>query len=128
MNNILGLIGLAKRAGKLALGEEMCSIAVRDRKARAIFTASDASSRAISWAESCGTPHLPLPITKAELGALFSRASCAQFVILDLGIAASIAEKLALSSDSYKKVSDILSEQNARAKKRKAKKQSRKAI
>ena len=95
MNNALGLLGIARRAGKLALGDEQCSIAVRDRKARALFTEQDAAERAKSWAKSTGVPYLPLPITKAELGALTGRASVAQVAVLDVGIAASVAQKLA---------------------------------
>ena len=126
MNNALGLIGIAKRAGKVAIGEDMCSIAVRDKKARAICTASDASERTKSFAESCGVPHLPLEITKDELGALLGRTSCAQLVFLDIGIASAVAEKLAAVNPMYNDVCESLSEAAARAKKRKFKKQSRK--
>ena len=126
MNNALGLIGIAKRAGKLGIGSEVCSIAVRDGKAYAICTASDASSRTISWAEEIETPHLPLDITKLELGALLGRASCAQLVILDAGIAASVAEKLAEKNPAYGDVRDQLKALYERQKKRKQKKISRK--
>lgn len=126
MNNTLGLIGLAKRAGKIAIGEEPCAIAVRDKKARAIFTASDASDRAKAWAESTGVPYISLSSTKAELGHLLGRASCAQFVLLDIGMAASIAGKLAQQDPAYNAICETLLQQASRAAKRKEKKRSRK--
>lgn len=127
MNNALGLIGIARRAGKIAFGEDMCSIAVRDNKAKAICTASDASERTIAFAESCGVVHLPLELTKIELGALIGRATCAQLAILDVGIAASVAQKLCLLNPVYQEASDTLAQLDARAKRRKAKKLSRKS-
>ena len=126
MNNALGLVGLAKRAGKIAIGDEQCSIAVRERKARAIFTASDASDRTKSWAENTNIPHLSLSETKSELGHLFGRASCAQFALLDIGMAAAVVQKLAANDPSYISIYDLLSAQAQRAAKRKEKKRSRK--
>ena len=126
MNNAFGLLGLARRAGKLAYGEDMTSLAVRDKRARAICTASDATERVVNFAESSGVPHLPLSLTKDELGALIGRASCAQLAILDVGIAASIAEKLSAEDLKYKETAEILSALAVRAKKRKQKKDSRK--
>lgn len=126
MNNAMGLIGLAKRAGKLAIGEESCGIAVRDKKARALFTASDASARTKAWAEQSGVPHIPLPSSKAELGHLLGRASCAQFALLDVGIAASVVQKLAVDDPTYAASCEILTQQALRAAKRKEKKRSRK--
>ena len=126
MNKALGLIGIARRAGKLGIGYEVCSMAVRDGVARAICTASDAPERTISWASEIDVPHLPLDVTKEELGALLGRASCAQLVILDTGIAASVAEKLSEENDKYIEARDELMALYARQKKRKAKKNSRK--
>ena len=126
MNKALGLIGIAKRAGKLGIGYEVSSIAVRDGVARAICTASDAPERTISWANEIDVPHIPLDVTKEELGSLLGRASCAQLVILDTGIAASVAEKLAQENEKYIEVRDELMTLYARQKKRKAKKNSRK--
>lgn len=126
MNKALGLIGIAKRAGKLGIGAEVCSIAVRDGSARAICTAKDASERAKEWASSLDIPHLPLDVTREELGALLGRASCAQLVILDVGIAASVAQKLLETSDEYSDAYNELSALKARQEKRKMKKISRK--
>lgn len=126
MNNALGLVGIAKKAGKLAIGEESCGIAVRDHRAKAIFTASDAAERAKNWASSSGIVYFDLDETKEELGALLGRASCAVFVLSDIGIAAAVAEKLSVQTGKYTDACEMLKAQEARAKKRKQKKLSRK--
>lgn len=126
MNNAYGLLGIARRAGKLAYGEDMVSLAIRDKKARAICTAKDASDRVVAFAESCGVPHLPLDVTKNELGALIGRATCSQLAVLDIGIAASVAEKLSAFDPKYSEVAASLSALVERARKRKLKKDSRK--
>lgn len=126
MNKAYGLIGIARRAGKLGIGYEVCSIAVRDGKACAICTAKDASERTVSRAEEIDVPHLPLELTKEELGALLGRASCSQIVILDVGIAASVADKLCEADEKYTDARDELIALFERQKRRKAKKNSRK--
>lgn len=126
MNNALGLLGLARRAGKIAFGEDMTSLAVRDKKARAICTAKDASDRVIAFAENSGVPHLPLDVTKDELGALIGKATCSQLAVLDIGIAASVAEKLSATNSKYSEAAATLSALAERSRKRKHKKDSRK--
>ncbi|MEG2569863.1 MAG: hypothetical protein RR829_05420 [Oscillospiraceae bacterium] len=123
MNNALGLLGIAKKAGKLAIGEEASSMAVRDHHAKAVFTAHDASARAVGFAENARTIHIHLEETREELGNLFGRASCAIFAVCDVGIAAAVAEKL---GEPFKEQSIVLSEMAERAKHRKLKKISRK--
>ena len=54
-NGILGLIGLARKAGKVEVGEEAVSIAARNHKARAIFFASDAAENTLRRRESLET-------------------------------------------------------------------------
>ena len=126
MNKALGLIGIAKRGGKLGIGSEVCSIAVRDGKAKAICTTSDAGERTRDWASCLDIPHLPLPVTKEELGALLGRASCSQIVIFDVGIAAAVAEKLSEDSDAYADAVAELKALHQRQLRRKQKKISRK--
>lgn len=46
MNKILGMIGLAKRAGKITSGEFLCEKAVKDGQSRLIIIASDISENA----------------------------------------------------------------------------------
>lgn len=99
MNPVLGLIGLARKGGRVALGEEPTGTACRMCKAYAVFTASDAAEnsirRASSFAALCGVGHFKLKATKAELGAACGRTSVAMFAITDAGLALSIAQRLA---------------------------------
>ena len=106
MDNILPLIGIAKKAGQLAIGEEPVGAAARAHKARLILLTSDAAAatvrRAESFAQAGGIFTLPLAATKAELGGILGRTSCAMVAILDAGLAASIGKKIAAAHpDSF---------------------------
>ena len=75
MNN--ALLGLAKKAGLLEIGEDSVTRAVRAHKACVIFTASDASPNAPAPRRAAGRT-APLPprepsLAKEELGALVGR-------------------------------------------------------
>ena len=106
MDNILPLIGIAKKAGQLAIGEEPVGAAARAHKARLILLTSDAAAatvrRAESFAQTGGIFTLPLAATKAELGGILGRTSCAMVALLDAGLAASIGRKIAAAHpDSF---------------------------
>lgn len=96
---ILHLLGLARKAGRLELGEEPVGAACRSRHARLVLLASDAAAntnrRAAHFGEAGNVLWLELPFTKAELGFLFGRGSCAMLAVTDAGFSASIVEKLA---------------------------------
>lgn len=99
MDNAAGILGLAKKAGKLEIGEESVSTAVRLSRARLIMSASDASANsrahAVNLADSGGTVMIVLPYGKEELGALLGRGSPGIMALTDLGMALSFTEKLA---------------------------------
>ena len=96
---ILHLLGLAKKAGRLELGEEPVGAVCRARQARLVLLASDAAPntarRAAHFGQAGNVLWLELPFTKAELGDRFSRSSCAMLALTDAGFAAAVAEKLA---------------------------------
>jgi ribosomal protein L7Ae-like RNA K-turn-binding protein len=98
MSNALGILGIAKKAGLLEIGEEQSGIAARGKKARALLTASDAADntqrRITNFAERAQIPHLVLPYTKEELGDALGLNPCAAVAVTDAGMAANIAEKL----------------------------------
>ena len=104
MDNTISLIGIAKKAGYLAIGEEPVGAAARAHKARLILLASDTAEasvrRAESFAQSGGIFTLPLTATKAELGGILGRTSCAMVAITDAGLAASIAKKITAKNPS----------------------------
>ena len=102
---ILHLLGLAKKAGKLEIGEEPVGAVCRSRHARVLLLASDAAPntcrRAAHFGEAGNVLWLQLPHTKDELGFQLGRKSCAMVAVTDFGIAAAIGEKLALQNERY---------------------------
>ena len=81
MNSVLHLIGLARKAGRLAVGEDPVGEAVKSREGKLLLVACDAAEntirRAGHMAESGTAPCLTVPFTKAELGHTVGRSSCA---------------------------------------------------
>lgn len=98
MKKILGLIGIAKKGGMLAIGDEPTRVSVRAGCAKAVFTASDASGntirRADNFASQSKIPHIRLEADKASLGAALGINSCAIFAVRNAGIAAAIIKKI----------------------------------
>ena len=96
---ILHLLGLAKKAGRLEIGEEPVGAAARAHQARVLLLAADAAPntvrRAAHFGEAGGALWLQMPFTKAELGEQLGRSSCAMLAVTDVGFAAALAEKLA---------------------------------
>lgn len=96
---ILSLLGLAKKAGRLEIGEEPVGAAARARQAKLILVAADAAEnsrrRAAHFAETGNVPWIGVPFTKAELGQMMGRGSCAMAALTDAGFAASLCAKLA---------------------------------
>ena len=97
---ILHLLGLAKKAGKLEIGEEPVGALCRARHARLVLLASDAAPntrrRCAHFGEAGNVLWLEVPFTKEELGFQMGRSSCAMLALTDAGFAASVVEKLAL--------------------------------
>ena len=98
-NNILSLLGLALRGGRLAVGEEPAALAAKARQARLLLVASDAAGNTLRRAEHLAEEGhclwLTLPFTKAELGGALGRGSAALAALTDTGLAAAVAERLA---------------------------------
>ena len=96
---VLNLLGLARKAGKLEIGEEPVGAVCRARHARLIMLAQDAAPntvrRAAHFGEAGNVLWLELPYTKFELGFHLGRSSCAMLAFTDAGFAASLVEKLA---------------------------------
>lgn len=97
---ILHLLGLARKARYLEVGEEPVGSACRARHARLVLLAQDASSntcrRAAHFGQAGNVMWLQLPFSKAELGFQLGRGSCAMLAVTDFGLAAAVADKLAL--------------------------------
>ena len=95
---VLHLLGLARKAGRLELGEEPVGAACRARQARLVLLAADAAAntcrRAAHFGEAGDVLWLTLPFTKAELGLALGRGSCAMLALTDVGFASSLVQKL----------------------------------
>lgn len=98
-NNILSLLGLALRGGRLAVGEEPVALAAKAGQARLILLASDAAGNTLRRAEHLAREghclHLTLPFSKAELGGALGRGGTAVAALTDTGLAAAVTERLA---------------------------------
>ena len=101
MNNALGVLGIAKKAGLLEIGEESVNAASKRKKARLILSASDASDaskrHAKGYADYGGGVWVQLELTKAELAAVIGRGAPGMIAVTDSGLAHSLLEKLAQS-------------------------------
>ena len=121
MDKLLNLIGLAKKAGKLEVGEEPVGAAARSQHARLILIASDAAENTRRRAKHFGDAGecicIEIPATKEALG----RTSCALLALTDIGFAEAIAKKLAESDEAhYGEAAKRLSVKAARAAERRA--------
>ena len=99
MEHILSLIGLAKKAGRVEIGEEPVGSAARSKKARVILIAEDAAAasvrRAKAFADAGSCLYLTIPAGKDDLGRCLGRTSCAMAAVTDIGFADAIVKKLA---------------------------------
>ena len=116
---ILHLLGLAKKAGRLEIGEEPVGGACRARQARLILLAADAAPntrrRAAHFGEAGGVLWLETPFSKGELGFILGRSSCAMLALTDAGFSAAVAEKLALRDpERYGPAAEALRERAGR--------------
>ena len=99
MDRNLQILGLAKKAGLLAVGSEDTGAASRSGKARLVLSSHDASAgalrRARNSASICSAPHVIAPYSSFELGSVSGRGSPGTVAILETGLAARFMEGLA---------------------------------
>ena len=123
-DHILHFLGLAYRAGSLAVGEEPVGAAARAKDARLLMLASDAAAntarRAKHFAAAGACIDITLPYTKDELGSAVGRTSCAMLALTDVGFADALLKKLAaLDEARYGEASSRMSVKAQRAAQRK---------
>ena len=99
MDNILHMVGLAMKAGRLEAGEEPVGAACRARDCRLILVARDAADnsfrRVRHFADAGQCLWLSVPYSKEELGSAVGRSVCAMAAVTDIGFANAIVERLA---------------------------------
>ena len=84
-NKFLGMLGLAKRAGKVQTGEDICSKAVKSGVSKLIIVACDASDNTKKFVEAG---------SKAELGKFTGADSRAVVSVNDDNFAKAILDRL----------------------------------
>jgi ribosomal protein L7Ae-like RNA K-turn-binding protein len=123
-DNVLNTLGLARRAGALAVGEEPVLEACKTKKARVLLVAADAADntadKALRLADQSGAPLVTLPYDKAQVGFALGRSACALLAVTDMGLAAALVGKLAAAQRSrYGETAEALEEQARRFQRRK---------
>ena len=123
--NVLSLLGLALRGGRLAVGEEPAALAAKSGQARLLLAASDAAGNTLRRTEHLAQEGhclwLVLPFSKEELGGALGRASAAVAALTDTGLAAAVTERLAqLDPERYAEAAARMDLKRRRAKERKS--------
>ena len=115
---VLRMLGLARRAGKLAYGDELVREESLEHKTRCVFIAGDAGANAAKkaafYADKANVPCVTLPHGKLELGSAIGKAGCAMCAVADIGMAAAAVNKLAEQDPAYAEVAQQLSEKNVK--------------
>jgi ribosomal protein L7Ae-like RNA K-turn-binding protein len=98
MNKALNYIALARKAGRIELGEEPVGAAARAQHARLVIVASDASPhtwrRALSFVAGTQQQCVKAPFTKDELGQAVGRSSLAIAAFTDPALALAFLKAL----------------------------------
>ena len=92
-----GRLGLARRAGKLAIGEEGCLKALRSRKAALVILAADASANTKKrFRDKCAYYQVPLIErgSRHELGLAVGRGTAVAMAVTDAGLANGILRSI----------------------------------
>ncbi|MCD8357551.1 MAG: ribosomal L7Ae/L30e/S12e/Gadd45 family protein [Clostridia bacterium] len=126
MHEILSLLGLCFRAGKLISGDDAVADAVGTGEVRLILLAGDAGAnitrRAARHEEEKGVPVLRLEDSAQELGWALGRKPTAICCITDIGFAAAAAKKAAAADERYAELAQQLSQKKTRIESRRGKK------
>ena len=116
MHKALNYMGLARKGGRIELGEEPCGAAARAGHARLIVVAADASPhtwrRAKSYAAGTDQQCVRVPFSKDELGEAIGRSSLAMAAFTDPALALAFVKAL----DGQEQYREVLENLDAKAK------------
>ena len=119
----LNYLGLARRGGNIAIGEEPVGIACRGSHGRLLVLAQDAADhtfrRARSFTQNGKPPMLRAPFTKEELGGALGCSACAMAAFTDVALALAFVQALD-EPEHYAQLIQTLQTQVERVKKRRA--------
>ena len=126
-DRLLGLLGLARRAGKLEIGEALTAETGAAGRARAVFLAADAgeATRRKVMRHDARVPVFALPHGKEALGASLGFPGCAVCCLTDVGMARAAADQLAGLSEANRAAAARVAEKQARIASRKGKKKTK---
>ena len=117
-------MALARKAGRLAVGEDNCGAVVSAGRSRLLLLASDASpnaqKRAVGFLYGRRAILQSLPWSKAELSALLGKRGCSMVCFTDLPLAARFAAAMAGEHESWQDTAALLSRREDKAARRKA--------
>ena len=123
MDKSLNYIALARKAGRIELGEEPVGSAARAQKARLVVVAGDASDhtwrRAKSFVAGTGQQCIKVPFSKDMLGQAVGRTSLAIGAFTDPALALAFVKALP-QPEKYGDVLQSLEERTKRVQKRQA--------
>ena len=112
----LSFLGLARKAGRVEIGEEYIAMAARAGKAKLIATASDAGKNTLTRAENAARcPIAALPFTGEELGAALGKGAVSALAITDIHFAHAFAEKLSGERPGFEDIRAALAEKDEKA-------------
>ena len=125
MHKALGLLGLARKGNRVALGEEAVSAACRSGHARLMVLAQDAGDsvrhRSDYFIRSGKPPRIVLPFSKEELGAAVGRNVCPIAALTDVSLARAFVASLD-EPERYSDVLELLTQATARVERRRREK------
>ena len=121
MDKALNYLSLARKAGRIELGEEPVGAVARAKKARLILVASDAGDHSWRRAKSfvAGTEQLCLkvPFTKDQMGEAIGRTSLAMAAFTDPALALAFVKALG-DPEKYKEALESLDRRTKRIRQR----------
>ncbi|MDO5444741.1 MAG: hypothetical protein Q4F31_03875 [Eubacteriales bacterium] len=126
-DKILGILGLMRKAGAIALGEDDASAAVLAGKARLLVLPSDAGDkkreRALRYLDGRSCELIQLPYSGKELSEAVGIGNCSMAAVTDIGFADSLMKQLAITDpDRYGQSADTIHEKLSRISRRKTEK------
>ena len=121
MDKALNYLSLARKAGRIELGEEPVGAAARAKKARLIMVASDSGDHSWRRVKSfvAGTEQLCLkvPFTKDQMGEAIGRTSLAMAAFTDPALALAFVKALG-DPEKYKEALESLDRRTKRIRQR----------
>ena len=121
MDKALNYLALARKAGRIELGEEPVGGAARAQKARLVVVAKDASDhtwrRAKSFVAGTNQQCIKVPFTKDEMGMVLGRTSLAIAALTDPAMALAFVKALP-EPEAYTEALQNLAERTQRIRQR----------